>query len=83
MQTVGNRRGENKKDAMHIQFIWEQFSALKMVNKKKKPSALWELIEKKKESELRYKWRMKKKRETLQEEKWFERKSLSDKNMVH
>lgn len=65
MQTVGNRRGENK-DAMHIQFIWEQFMLLKWLIKKK-PSALRKLKEKKKRkgSVLLYKRRMKKIKENV------------------
>lgn len=34
MQTVGNRGGGSKKDAMHIQFIWEQHLLMKWLIKK-------------------------------------------------
>ena len=38
---------EEKMDAMHIQFIWEQFLLIKwLIKKKKKPSALSKLKEK-------------------------------------
>lgn len=76
---VRNRRGENKKNAMHIQFIWEQFMLIKWLIKKK-PSALCKLKEKRKRTAIQMedeRRELSRRRDGMTEED-----GLSDKNMV-